>query len=129
MALLRLLVARVEDLQDNLMKRIKVKLTQGIISLFTRLCSYGEMNVELKNSSLPCKSCDSLLVENNIVRGETLEFANDVSTLLRKNEELKSSIVCLIDEINLLKSNASMPCNSCVSLNDELDMSRSKFCC
>jgi hypothetical protein len=71
MALLRLLVARDDDLQDKLMKRSKVKLTQGIISLFTHLCSYGEMNVELKNSSLPCKSCDSLLVEI-ILLGEKL---------------------------------------------------------
>jgi hypoxanthine-guanine phosphoribosyltransferase len=93
------------------MKRSKVKLTQGIISLFTRLCAYGEMNVELKNYPLPCKSCDALLVENKIDKGETLEFANDVSTLLIKNEELNSSIACLIDEIDLSKSNTSMTCN------------------
>jgi hypothetical protein len=125
--LIRLLVVQDDDLQDKLVKRSKVKLTQGIISLFTRLCAYGEMNVELKNSPLPCKSCDALLVENKIVRGETLQFANDVSTLLRKNEELNSFIAFLIDEIDLLKSNASMPCNSCVALNDELDMARSKI--
>ena len=109
MALMRLLVAQEDDLQDKLMKRSKGKLTQGIISLFTRLCAYGEINVELKNSRLPCKSCDALLDENKIVRGENLEFANDVGTLLRKNEELNSSLACLIDENDLLKSNASMP--------------------
>ena len=37
MALIRLLVAQDDDLQDKLMKRTKVKLSQGIISLFTRL--------------------------------------------------------------------------------------------
>jgi hypothetical protein len=47
MALMRLLVA-----QDKLIKRSKVKLSQGIICLFTHLCAYGEMLVELKNS--PC---------------------------------------------------------------------------
>ncbi|EFE88042.1 hypothetical protein BIFBRE_05109, partial [Bifidobacterium breve DSM 20213 = JCM 1192] len=127
MALMRLLVAQDDDLQDKLMKRSKVKLTQGIISLFTRLCAYGEMNVELKNSPLPCKSCDALLVENEIARGLSIEFANDVSTLLRKNEELNSSIACLMDENDLLKSNASMPCNSCVALDDDLDKARSKI--
>jgi hypothetical protein len=56
MVLLRLLVAQDDDLQDKLMKRSRVKLSQGIISLLTRLCAYGEMIVELKNSHLPCKS-------------------------------------------------------------------------
>jgi hypothetical protein len=37
------------------------------------------------NAYLPCKSCDALLVEN-------LEFANDVSSMLRKNEELNSYV-------------------------------------
>jgi hypothetical protein len=127
MALMRLLVAQEDDLQGKLMKRSKVKLTQGMISLFTHLCAYGEMNVELKNSPLPCKSCDALLVENKIVKGETLEFANDISALLRNNEELNSSIACLINEIVLLKSNASMPCNSCVALDDDLVNARSNI--
>jgi hypothetical protein len=52
MALMRLLVAQEDDLQDKLIKRSNVKLSQGIICLFTRLCAYGEMLVELKNS--PC---------------------------------------------------------------------------
>ena len=120
-------MAQEDDLQDKLMKRSKVKLAQGIISLFARLCAYGEINVELKNSHLPCKSCDALLAENKIVREENLEFANDVDTLLRKNEKLNSSLACLIDEYDLLKSNASMPCTSCVALDDELVKARSKI--
>ena len=127
MALIRLLVAQGDDLQDKLMKRTKVKLSQGIISLFTHLCAHGEMNVELKNSPLPCKSCDALLVENKIVRGEVLEFANDVSSLLRKNEELNSSLACLMNENDSLKCNASMPCNSCVTLNVDLDKARNEI--
>jgi hypothetical protein len=63
MTLMRLLVAQEDDLQDKLMERSKVKLTQGIISLFTCLCAYGEMNVELNNSPLPCKSYDALCAE------------------------------------------------------------------
>jgi hypothetical protein len=78
MVLLCLLVAQDDDLQDKLMKRSRVKLSQGIIGLFTHLCAYGEMIVELKNSPLPCKSCDALLAENKLVRGENLEYANDV---------------------------------------------------
>jgi hypothetical protein len=125
--LLRLLVPRDDDLQDKLMKRSGVKLSQGIIGLFTRLCAYGEMIVELKNSPLPCKSCDALFAENKLVRGENLEYANDVGTFLRENECLTLSLANLQSEIDLLKSNASMPCNSCVALNDELDTTRSKI--
>jgi hypothetical protein len=127
MSLLRLLVAQDDDLQDKLMKRSRVKLSQGIIGLFTRLCAYGEMIVEFKNSPLPCKSCDALLAENKLVRGENLEYANDFSTFLRKNEYLNLSLANLQFQIDLLKSNASVPCNSCVALNDELDMARSKI--
>jgi hypothetical protein len=114
-------VAQDDDLQDKLMKRNRVKLSQGIIGLFTRLCACGEMIVELKNSPSPCKSCDALLAENKLVRGE------DVSTLLRENEELNLSLANLQSEIDLLKSNASMPCNSCVALNNDLDVARSKI--
>jgi hypothetical protein len=127
MMLLRLLVAQDDDLQDKLTKRSRVKLSQGIIGLFTRLCAYGEMIVELKNSPLSCKSCDALLAENKLVRGENLEYANDVGTFLRENEYLNMSLANLQSEIDLLKSNASMPCNSCVALNDEVDMTRSKI--
>jgi hypothetical protein len=128
MTLLCLLVAQDDDLQDKLMKRSRVKLSQGIIGLFTRLCAYGEVIVELKNSPLPCKSCDALLVENKLVRGEHLEYANDVGTFLRENEHLNLSFANLQSKIDMLKSNASMPCNSCVDLNVELDMASSKIC-
>jgi hypothetical protein len=127
MVLLRLLVAQDDDLQDKLMKRSRVKLSQGIIGLFTRLCAYGKMIVELKNSPLPCKSCDALLAESILVRGKNLEYVNDVGTFLRENEDLTLSLANLQSEIDLLKSNTSMPCNSCVALNDELDMARSKI--
>jgi hypothetical protein len=77
------------------MKISRVKLSQGIIGLFTRLCAYGEMIVELKTSPLPCKSCDALLAENKLVRGENLEYANDVCTFLRENEYLNLSLANL----------------------------------
>jgi hypothetical protein len=99
MTLLRLLVAQDDDLQDKLMKRSRVKLSQGIIGLFTHLCAYGEMIVALKNSPLPCKSCDALLVENKLVMGENLEYANDVGTFLRENEYLDLSLANLQSEL------------------------------
>ena len=41
MALMQLLVAQEDDLQDKLIKRSKVKPFEGIIGLFTRLCAFG----------------------------------------------------------------------------------------
>jgi hypothetical protein len=76
MTLLRFLVAQDDDLQDKLMKKSRVKLSQGVIGLFTLLCAYSEMIVELKNSPLPCKYCDALLAENKLVRGENFEYDN-----------------------------------------------------
>jgi hypothetical protein len=84
------------------MKRSRVKLSQGIIVLFTHICAYGEMIVELKNSPLPCKSYDALLAENKLVKGENLEYANDVGTFLREIEDLYLSLANLQSEINLL---------------------------
>jgi hypothetical protein len=116
------------------MKISKVKLTQGIISLFTHLCAYGEMNVEHKNSLLPCKSCDALCVENEKLKHETNCRKEHVEALRRacnyldfENDELRSSLANLQSEIDLLKFNAFIPCNSCVALNDELDMIRIKI--
>jgi predicted nuclease with TOPRIM domain len=134
MVLLHLLVAQDDDLQDKLMKRGRVKLSQGIICLFTRLCAYGEMNVELKNSSLPCKYYDALCAENEKLQHETSCRNKHVEALKRacnnldfENDELRSSLANLQSEIDLLKSNASMPCNSCVALNINLDVARSKI--
>jgi FtsZ-binding cell division protein ZapB len=134
MALMRILVALEDYLQDKLMKRSKVKLTQCIISLFTRLCAYGEMNVEIKNSPLLCKSCDALCAENEKLKDETNCRNKHVEALRSacdnldfENDELRSSLANLQSEIDLLKSNASMPCNSCVALNNDLDVARSKI--
>jgi hypothetical protein len=101
MALMRLLVAQ-EDLQDKFIKRSKVKLSQGIIGLFTRLCAYGKMVVELKNSLLPCISCDALFVENGKLTHGTCCRNKHVDALRRacdnldfENDELRSSLANL----------------------------------
>ena len=131
MALMRLLVAQEDDLQDKLIKRSKVKLSQGIIGLFTHLCAYGKMLVELKNSPLPCKSCDTLCAENEKLKDEAncsrmhLEVHRRACNNLDfENDELRSSLACLKSEFDLLKSNSLMLCNSCVVLNDDLDKAR-----
>jgi hypothetical protein len=92
------------------------------------------MNVELKNSTLPCKSCDSLCTENEKLQHETSCCNKHVEALRRacdnldfENDELRTSLANLQSEIDLLKCNASMLCNSCVALNINLDMARSKI--
>jgi FtsZ-binding cell division protein ZapB len=120
-------VSQGDDLQDKLMERSKVKLTQGIISLFTHLCAYGEMNVELKNSPLHCKSCDALCAEIEKLQHQNSCRNKHVEALRRacdnldfENDELRSSLANLQSEINLLKSNTSMPCNSCLAFEDHV---------
>jgi hypothetical protein len=134
MALMWLLVAQEDDLQDKLIKRSKVNLSQGIIGLFTCLCADGKMLVELKNSPLPCKSCDALCAENEKLKPETSCRNKHVKALRRacdnlefENDELRSSLAKLQSEIDLLKSNASMSRNSCVALDINLDVARSKI--
>jgi chromosome segregation ATPase len=90
--------------------------------------------VELKNFLLPCKSCAALCAENEKLQHETSCRNKHLEALRRacdnldfENDELRSSLTNLQSEINLLKSNTFMPCNSCVSLNDDLDMARSKI--
>jgi predicted nuclease with TOPRIM domain len=92
------------------------------------------MSVELKNSPLPCKSCDALCAENEKLNDETNCCNKHVEPLRRacnnldfENDELRSSLATLQSEIDLLKSNTSMSCNSCVALNDDLDMARSNI--
>ena len=67
--LIRLLMAQDDDLQDKLTKRSKVKLAQGIISLFTHLCAYGEMNVELKKGfAIILQRVVSLMLSKKVTR-------------------------------------------------------------
>jgi hypothetical protein len=101
MTLMRLLVAQEDDLQDKLMERSKVKLTQGIISLFTYLCAYGEMNAELNNSPLPCKSYDALCAEMRSYNMKLVEHDAMRANLEKENELLRSTYAkCIEEEIN-----------------------------
>jgi hypothetical protein len=88
MALMRSLVAQEDDLQDKPIVISKVKLSQGIIGLFTRLCAYGEMLVETKNSPLLCKSCDALCDENEKLKHETSCRNKHVDSLRRACDNL-----------------------------------------
>ena len=49
---------------------------------------------------------------------------NSCSRLLAKNDDLNASLACLKSENDMLKSSASMPCNSCVALHSDLDKTR-----
>ena len=55
------------------------------------------------------------------------KFLQFLCTLTRKNDNLNSSLNCLRSENEILKSNASMPCNSCIALNDDLDKARDEI--
>ena len=48
----------------------------------------------------------------------------DFDSLLVDMDNLNNSLACLKSENELLKSNASMPCDSCVALHDELDSAK-----
>jgi hypothetical protein len=61
------------------------------------------------------------------VRTPLLISTNHFYQSCRENEHLNLSLANLQSEIDMLESNASTPCNSCVALNDELDMARSKI--
>ena len=85
MALMHLLMEEIsheDELRHKLHKMSKGKLSKGIIGLFIRLCAHGETFAELKENldmsrydnvntsiscksslSLPCKSCDVLLLK------------------------------------------------------------------
>ena len=55
------------------------------------------------------------------------KFLQFLCTLTRKNDNLNSSLNCLRSENEILKSNASMPCNSCVASNDDLYKARDEI--
>jgi hypothetical protein len=55
---------------------------------------------------VPCTSCDNML---------------------RKNDDLSTSLACLKSENKMLKFNASMPCLACVDLHKDLDKARDEI--
>jgi len=111
----------------------KGKLSKGIIGLFIRLCAHGETFAELKENldmsrydnvntsiscksslSLPCKSCDVLFVENEKLKRDVYLADKQLECHRRLIYELYVDYDALKYEIEMLKSNASMPCNSCM---------------
>jgi hypothetical protein len=56
------------------MKRSRVKLSQGIIGLFTCLCAYGEMIVELKNSPFHANLVMLCLLKINLLGEKILSM-------------------------------------------------------
>jgi regulator of replication initiation timing len=83
---------------------------------------------------LPCKSCDALCAKNEKLQHETSCLNKHVEALRRacdnldfENDELRSSLANMQSEIDLLKSNTSMSCNSCVAFNINVDVARSKI--
>jgi predicted RNase H-like nuclease (RuvC/YqgF family) len=74
-----------------------------------------------------CAENEKLKDEVNWRKMHVEAFRRACNNLDFENDELRSSLANLQSKIELLKSNASMPCNSCVVLNDELDMARSKI--
>ena len=73
---------------------------------------------------LPCNSCDALLVENEKLKRDV--YLGDKQLQIRRRflDELYIDYDALKSENDLLKSNASMPCNSCIALNDNIDKAR-----
>jgi len=147
MTLMHLLMEEISEedaLRRKLHKMSKGKLSQGIIGLFIRLCAHDETIAELKKNSdmsrldsvnasivckssvvpLPCNSCDALLVENEKLKRDV--YLGDKQLQIRRRflDELYIGYDALKSENDLLKSNASMPCNSCIALNDNLDKTR-----
>jgi len=147
MTLLHLLLEEISEedaLRRKLHKMSKGKLSQGIIGLFICLCAHDETIAELKENSdmsrldsvnasivckssvvpLPCNSCDALLVENEKLKRDV--YLGDKQLQIRRRflDELYIDYDALKSENDLLKSNASMPCNSCIALNDNLDKAR-----
>ena len=71
--------------------------------------------------SLTCKSCDVLLVENEKLKRDVYLADKQLECRRRLIDQLYVDYDALKSENDLLKCNASIPCNSCVALNDDLD--------
>lgn len=103
--------------KNEKMKCSLARLKNGMA--FWKSCAHGEFNPKI-DLPLPCKSCD-------LYHSENMNLSREISVC---DDLLKNlSLACddLAFENNMLKSNASMPCNSCVALNNDLDEARSKI--
>jgi len=110
------LLYRFEDgdlTRHKLCHKLKDKNQGTLLECILALCVWIEtrddeikelkFNASMSSDALPCNSCSSLLA---------------------KNDDLNASLACLKSENDTLKSNASMPCNSCVALHSDLDKAR-----
>src|SRR6266540_4020308 len=98
-----------DELQSKFLKMSRAKLSQGMIYMFTRFCAHTERILELECATA-CNTCDDLLASYKNVEREVQSCYKELHALKSQNE--------------MLKSNASMPCNSCVALQNDLDRAR-----
>lgn len=106
------------DPLPELDKVSKDKLINHMLHLVSRVCACDNKIAKLENS------CDGLLVENEKMKRDVYLGDKQLEIRRRLLDELHIDYDALKSENYLLKSNGSMPCNSCIALSDDLDKAR-----
>jgi len=92
----------------------KDELINGLLHLVSRVCACDKKIAKLENS------CEKLKID--VFLGD-----KQLEWFRRLLDELSIDYDALKAENDLLKSNASMPCNSCIALHNDLDLARNKI--
>ncbi|TVT98833.1 hypothetical protein EJB05_55848, partial [Eragrostis curvula] len=94
-----------------------------------------ELELLKSNACMPCTSCDALHKKNNKLKSSIIRLkANAIlqcasCAMYAEMSESNNSSSCtscssMLAETDSLKSNASMPCDSCVALRKDLDCAK-----
>ena len=109
------------DLIPELLKVSKDELINGMLHLVSRVCACDKKIVKLE------KSCDALLIENENLKRDVSLGDKQLEWFRCLLNEPSVDYDALKAENEMLKSNASMPCNSCVGLHNDLDLARNEI--
>lgn len=124
-----------EDLLRELGKAKKGTLIGSVVSLSCRFDAYVEYNarndelcVALRRKIEKLK-CSIARLKCGLAHWKSCALIPCTSSdnMLRKNDDLSSSLACLKSENEMLKFSASMPCLACVDLNKDLDKARNEI--
>jgi hypothetical protein len=125
----------VEDLLRELGKAKKGTLVGSVVCLSNRFDACVEKNarddelcVALRGNIEKLECCIARL-KCGLAHWKSCDLipCTSCDVILRKNDDLCSSLACLKSENEILKLNASMPCLACVDLHKDLDKARDEI--
>jgi hypothetical protein len=124
----------IDDFVPELLKVSKGKIIDDMLHLMARFCACEKKIAKLEMKLNMSMSSDECMIFRLGSVNDPISYkssdalpCNSCDSLLSKNKNLNVAIADLKSELDIVKSYASMPCDICVALHNDLDTARDEI--